>query len=387
MLKKPALSVYRRPSGAVGVRNYVLVLGINGLAVRVAERIARVPGTICVASGNGRGQIEPDLSLHLEQLIGLACNPNVAAVLVVGVDASTTDFVVDRIAASGTRVQGVSFTEAQEDILTVQEIGVRRLVQLVRTASRCRRESGDLSELFVGVECGHSDATSGIASNRVIGAAVDALVDLGATVVVGETVEWLGAEHLLAKRARDKMIGEAIIAAVKGREDLAATSGKSLTGNNPGEENIRGGLTTIEEKSLGAVVKSGSRPIDGVVGLTERPRAKGLYLMDGPAFSPESITGFNAIGTQIVLFSTGPGNSFASAIAPTIKVTAQRETSRRLREQIDFDASDVFANTESVGAAAQRLIRTIVDIAEGTLTWGEVVGEGFELPTRIRGSL
>lgn len=136
MLKKPALSVYRRPSGAVGVRNYVLVLGINGLAVRVAERIARVPGTICVASGNGRGQIEPDLSLHLEQLIGLACNPNVAAVLVVGVDASTTDFVVDRIAASGTRVQGVSFTEAQEDILTIQEIGVRRLVQLVRTADR-----------------------------------------------------------------------------------------------------------------------------------------------------------------------------------------------------------------------------------------------------------
>jgi altronate dehydratase large subunit len=387
VLKKPALSVYRRPGGAVGVRNYVLVLGINGLAVRAAERIARVPGTVCVAASNGRGQIEPDLTLYLEQLIGLACNPNVAAVLVVGVDAATTDFVVDRIAASGKPVQGVSFTEAQEDILTIQEIGVRRLVQLVRAASRCRRENGDLTDLFVGVECGHSDATSGIASNRVIGAAVDALVDLGATLVVGETVEWLGAEHLLAKRARNKVIGEAIVAAVKGREDLATASGKSLTGNNPGEENIRGGLTTIEEKSLGAIVKSGTRPIDGVVGLTERPRAKGLYLMDGPAFSPESITGFNAIGTQIVLFSTGPGNSFASAIAPTIKVTAQRETSRRLREQIDFDASDVFANTESVEAAAQRLIGTIVDIAEGTLTWGEVIGEGFELPTRIRGSL
>jgi altronate dehydratase large subunit len=387
-VKTRALSLYRRADGTAGIRNYVLVLGINGLALRVTERIASlVPGVVCVATGNGRGQVEPDIGSHLEQLIGLARNPNVAAVLVVGVDDSTTDFIVGRIAASGKPVQGVSFAEAHEDVLAVQEIGVRRLVQLTHAASRCRREPGALSDLFVGVECGHSDATSGIASNRVIGAAVDALIDQGATVVVGETVEWLGAEHLLVQRSREPATGQAIIDAVKRREDIAAASGKSLTGNNPGEENIRGGLSTIEEKSLGAVLKSGTRPIDGLLGLTERPARHGLYMMDGPAFSPESITGFNAVGAQIVLFSTGPGNSYASTVSPTIKITAQIETSRRLREQIDFDASTVFSGEEPLDAAAARVIDMIAEISEGALTWGEVLGEGFELPTRIRGSL
>jgi altronate dehydratase large subunit len=387
-LARGALSLFRRPDGAAGVRNHVLVLGVNGLALRVAERIARtIPGAICVASGNGRGQIEPDLTSHLEQLAGLGGNPNVAAVLVVGVDAATTDFMVSRIAATGKPTQGVSFSEAKEDVLAVQELGVRRLAQLAHAASRIRRESGSLADLFVGVECGHSDATSGIASNRVIGATVDALVDAGATVVVGETVEWLGAEHLLARRARTSEIGEAILQAVKRREDVAAASGRSLTGNNPGEENIRGGLSTIEEKSLGAIIKSGSRPIDGLLGLTERPARRGLYMMDGPAFSPESITGFNAIGAQLVLFSTGPGNSYASALSPTIKITAQRETSSRLPAQIDVDVSGVFSGDDPLDAAAQRLIDAIADVAEGSLTWGEVLGEGFELPTRIRGSL
>ena len=387
-VKARALSLYRRADGAAGVRNYVLVLGINGLALRVTERIASlVPGVVCVATASGRGQIEPDLSSHFEQLIGLALNPNVAAVLVVGVDDSKTDFVVGRIAASGKPVQGVSFAEAHEDALAVQEIGVRRLVQLAHAASRCRREPGALSDLFVGVECGHSDATSGIASNRVIGATVDALIDQGATVVIGETVEWLGAEHLLVKRSREPAIGQAIVDAVKRREEIAAASGKSLTGNNPGEENIRGGLSTIEEKSLGAVLKSGTRTIDGLLGLTERPARKGLYMMDGPAFSPESITGFAAVGAQIMLFSTGPGNSYASTISPTIKITAQVETVSRLREQIDFDASAVFSGEEPLDAAARRVIDTIAEVSEGALTWGEILGEGFELPTRIRGSL
>ena len=168
---------------------------------------------------------------------------------------------------------------------------------------------------------------------------------------------------------------------------MAADSGRSLTGNNPGEENIRGGLSTIEEKSLGAVIKSGTRPIDGLVGVAEHPGKSGLYLMDGPSFSPESMTGFAASGAQLMLFTTGPGNSFASALAPTIKITAQAETSRRLVEQIDFDASVVGTETGMLHEVADRLFDTILDIAGGTLTWGEVLGEGLEVPTRVRGSL
>lgn len=385
---RPSIRGYRRPCGRIGVRNHVLVLGINGLALRVAQRIAAsLPGIVLAATASGRGQIEPDLSLHFDQLVGLGCNPNVAAVLVVGVDAEATAHVARRIAASGKPVAQVSFAEQEEDMLAVLDRGIRRCAGLAREASRQRPEPMSAADLVIGIECGHSDATSGLASNPVVGAAVDRLIDAGATVIAGETVEWLGAEHLLARRARRPEIATGILEAVAGRERMAAEAGKPLTGNNPGEENIRGGLSTIEEKSLGAVIKTGTRPIDGVLGMAAAAPAPGLYLMDGPAFSPESITGFAAAGAQLMLFTTGPGNSYASAVAPTIKISAQADTVRRLPEQIDFDASPVLAGRESVAEAGERLVETILDIAGGTLTFGEILGEGFELPTRIRGSL
>lgn len=383
-----AIRGYRRACGRIGVRNHVLVLGINGLALRVAQRIAAsLSGVVLAATGSGRGQIEPDLSLHFDQLVGLGRNPNVAAVLVVGVDAESTAHVAGRIAAFGKPVAEVSFAEQGEDMLAVLDQGIRRCVGLVREASRQRPEPLSAADLVIGIECGHSDATSGLASNPVVGAAVDRLIDQGATVIAGETVEWLGAEHLLVRRARRPEVATRILEAVAGRERMAAEAGKPLTGNNPGEENIRGGLSTIEEKSLGAVIKTGTRPIDGLLGMAEAPAAQGLYLMDGPAFSPESITGFAAAGAQLMLFTTGPGNSYASAIAPTIKISAQAETVRRLPEQIDFDASPVLGGRESVAAAGERLVETILDIAGGTLTFGEILGEGLEIPTRTRGSL
>ncbi len=366
----------------------MLVLGINGLALRAAERIARnLPGSVLVATVAGRGQVEPDMGLHLDQLIGLGRNPNIGAVLVVGVDQAFTDHVAEGIRRSGKPVAGVSFAECDEDVLAVCDLGLRRAVALHRAASQARRAPLSLAGLVVAVECGHSDASSGLASNPVIGATVDRLLEAGAGVIVGETVEWLGAEHLLTRRAATPAVAQAILDAVAGREAIAAASGRSLTGNNPGEENIKGGLSTIEEKSLGAIVKSGTRSIDGVLQVAEPPPRPGLYLMDGPAFSPDSLTGFAAAGAQIMLFTTGPGNSYASAIAPTIKVSAQPGTVRRLPAQIDFDASPVLAGAETLAEASMRLFETILDIAAGTLTFGEIVGEGFEVPTRIRGSL
>jgi altronate dehydratase large subunit len=379
---------FARADGGVGVRNHVLVLGVNGLAVRVAERVARaLPGVVCAASRDGRGQVEPDIASHRAQMLGLALNPNVGAVLVVGVDEEATEDYRAAVAAAGRPVEAVSFAETGEDAFAVMDLGCRRLARLAKAASEARRGLAPWSALTVGVECGHSDATSGIAGNRVIGAAVDRLVDAGATVIVGETVEWLGAEHLLAARARTAETGAAIVAAVAGREAMVAASGASLTGNNPGEENIRGGLSTMEEKALGAVTKAGSRPIDGLVALTERPRGPGLWLMDGPAFSPVSLTGFAAVGAQMMLFSTGPGNSYASAIAPTIKLSANAATAARLTEQIDFDASPVFRGEETADAAAGRLLGLATRIAGGTLTWAEALGEGLEVPARLRGSL
>jgi altronate dehydratase large subunit len=303
------------------------------------------------------------------------------------VDAETTRSVAERIASSGKPVETVSFAETGEDMLGVLDQGIRRATSLARTASRIRREAASIAHLIIGVECGHSDFSSGIASNPVVGVAVDYLIDCGATVIVGETIEWLGAERSLARRGIRPEIETQILRAVEARERLATASGKSLTGNNPGEENILGGLSTIEEKSLGAVVKSGTRPINRVIAVAEKIPGPGLYLMDGPSFSPESLTGFAASGAQIMLFTTGPGNSFASAVAPTIKITAGADTARRLSQQIDFDASAVSAGSETVTEAGRRLVDAIREVADGTLTFGEILGEGLEVPTRTRGSL
>lgn len=382
------ISGYRRPDGRLGLRNHTLVLGINGLAARVVDRIGgNIAGAVCAATLAGRGQIEPDLSCHLDQLVGLASNPNVGATLVVGVDQATAESVASRIAASGKPVDVVTFAEAGEDMLAVLDLGVRRAGQLAMRASLAMRGPGEAADLIVGIECGHSDSSSGVAGNPVVGAAVDRLIDLGATVILGETIEWLGAEHLLARRARTPKLSELIIAAVGRRELRARGSGQSLTGNNPGEENIRGGLSTIEEKSLGAVIKSGTRAIEGLIQVAERPTGPGLYLMDGPAFSPESLTGFAAAGAQVMLFTTGPGNSYASAIAPTVKITSQPETAVRLRQQIDFDASAAFLGAETIESTGARLIDVLFEVCSGKLTWGEVYAEGLEVPTRLLGSL
>lgn len=379
---------YRRADGQFGIRNHVLILGINGLAVRAAERIAaNILGAVLAATHAGRGQIEPDLSFHLNELTGLAKNPNVAAVLIVGVDRMSADMIAASVATTGKPCDVVTFAEAEEDMLTVLDLGIRRAARLALLASGSPREEAPLSDLIVGIECGHSDSSSGVAANPVVGAAVDLLVDHGAAVILGETIEWLGAEHLLAKRAKTPELSKAIIDAVTAREQWARASGKSLTGNNPGEENIRGGLSTIEEKSLGAIAKSGSRSIESLIAVGERPSGPGLHVMDGPSFSPESLTGFAAAGAQVMLFTTGPGNSFTSAIAPTLKVTAQPATATRLREQIDFDAGNAFLGVESTEEAGARLVGALIEVCNGKLTWGEVLKEGLEVPTRILGSL
>jgi altronate dehydratase large subunit len=377
---------YARPDGTVGTRNHVLVLSLLGLANRAAERAARaVPGTLLVTTPYGRGQYGADKAAHRAQLIGLCRNPNVAGVVVVGADR----VVVDEVShAVGDRpVRAVALDDTHEDSPAASAVAIRHAAELMRQASRLRRTPQSASALYMGVECGHSDATSGLVANPVAGNCVDLLVDAGGTAVVGETVEWLGAEHLVSKRASDPAVATAIVAAVLRRERDAAASGHDLTGNNPGAENIRGGLSTIEEKSLGAIAKTGTRPIQGLLRLAEAPARKGLHLMDGPSFSPESLTGFAASGAQIMLFTTGAGNGFCNAVAPTIKITGRPDTARRLTDQIDFDASPVFEGREDIESAGARLFDTMLDIASGTATWGEIHGEGAEAFARLGGSM
>jgi altronate dehydratase large subunit len=317
----------------------------------------------------------------------LAGNPNIAATLLVGADRPTTETIAHAIAASGKPVDAVALDDVYEDAIELATHGTRVAATLARNVSRVRREPAPLSALFLAVECGHSDATSGLVSNPLAGRIVDRLVDAGGTAVFGETIEWLGAEHLLAQRAVNADVGAGIADAVRRRETAVAATGVDLTGNNPGAENIRGGLSSIEEKSLGAIAKGGSRPISGLLAIAETPKAPGLYVMDAPGFSPESMTGFAAAGAQIILFTTGAGNSYCSAVAPTIKISARPDTVVRLPTQIDFDASAVFAGREDIDAAADRLFALMLDVCSGLRTWGEVVGEGAESVIRVGGSL
>lgn len=379
---------YRRSDGSVGVRNHVLVLSPTGLTSAAAQRIADlVLGTVAVTSGFGRGQVGDDAQLHFDTLAGLARNGNVAAVLVVSAADAITESYVDALRASGKPVDGLSLPGVHEDALTLVDRGVRIAARLVREASQARRESSTLADLFLAVECGHSDATSGLVCNPLTGRLAERIVAAGGRAVFSETVEWTGTEHLLARRAATPDVAQRIIATVMAREHAVRESGGDIRAQNPGPQNRTGGLTTIEEKALGAIAKGGEQPIQGVLRAAERPSQSGLYLMDTPYFSPESMTAMVAAGAQMVVFTTGAGNSYCSALAPTFKMSANPDACARLREQIDFAATGVLDGSVTFDDAAARALDALLGVASGTLTYGEIVGEGAEVVSRLAPSI
>jgi altronate dehydratase large subunit len=379
---------FRRRDGSAGVRNHVLVLSPTGLTSAAAQRIAHlVSGSVAVTSGFGRGQVGDDAQLHFDTLAGLARNPNVAAVLVVSAADSITEPYLDVLRSAGKPADGLSLPGVHEDALTLVDRGVRVTARLMRDASQARREPCALADLFLAVECGHSDATSGLVCNPLTGRLAERIVAAGGRAVFSETVEWTGAEHLLARRAGSPEVAQRIVATVMARERAVRESGSDIRAQNPGPQNKAGGLTTIEEKALGAIAKGGEQPIRGVLRATERPPGPGLYLMDTPFFSPESITAMVAAGAQLVVFTTGAGNSYASALAPTFKVSANPDACARLREQIDFAATGVLDGSTSFDDAAAHALDALLGVASGTLTYGEIVGEGAEVVSRLAPSI
>lgn len=375
---------YHRADGSVGVRNDLLVLSIAGLTGPTARRVAAaLPGSKCVTMPFGGGLIGEDAQAHLRSLIGFGLNPNVGAVLLIGSDTPKLQQISQAIAASKKPFAALCLDDCEHDALTLTDRAIRAGAQLRLEISRLRRQSAALSDLCVGLECGRSDPSSGMVANPLIGQVADRLEQAGAQVIFGETLEWLGAEHLLAQRASSTQVAQKLVAAVERREQLARSKGQDLLGNNPGPTNIAAGLSTIEEKSLGAIAKSGSAPIRGILALAQRPSGPGLYAMDASAYSPESLSGFVSAGAQMLLFSTGVGNSYVSLLAPTLKISANPRAARTLIQQLDFDASAVFEGRMSASNAADQLMHRLVDVASGTLTWGEVLGEGDEVVARL----
>jgi altronate dehydratase large subunit len=375
---------YLRPDGSAGVRNYVLLLSVTGLTGPSARRIGRVvAGTKVIATPYGSGLMGEDAEVQTRSLIAFGRHPNVAATLVIGGSPPQVEQIAAAIGEAGKPVERLILDECDHDAVTLTERGIRIASRLVRDASLLRRSEFGLDRLCLALECGRSDPSSGLVANPLVGRVVDRVIAAGGRAILGETIEWLGAEHLLAARAANADVATAIRTAVERREKLAVDQGMDLLGNNPGPTNIAGGLSTIEEKSLGAIAKGGTSPIRGVVGIAEAPAAAGLYLMDAPAYAPESVTGLVAAGAQLVLFTTGAGNSFVSGLAPTLKVSANPVAAARLREQLDFDAADVFASRASLDDAEVRLSAHMMAVASGALTWGEILDEGEDVVSRL----
>ncbi len=379
---------YLRPDGQVGIRNALLVLSATGLTGPTGRRIAAaLPGAVSASMPYDGGLLGEDREAQIRTLIGLCINPNIGAVLLIGGNPPKVEHLAEQISKSGKPLVAITLDECEHDALTLTDRGLRAGAQLAMEISRYRRQPCPLSSLFLGLECGRSDPSSGLVSNPLLGLMADRVVADGGRAVFGETTEWLGAEHLLAKRGVDDAVQKAILDAVLDHERRAIAAGLDLTGENPGPTNIAGGLSTIEEKSMGNIAKSGSQPIQSVLAYAQVPEHAGLHAMKAATYAPESITGFSASGANLILFTTGQGNSFVNAISPTIKVSANPDTLKRLHQQIDFNCHDVFTGDESLEQAAVRFLDLILDVASGSKTWGEVLGEGEEVVSRFGASL
>jgi altronate dehydratase large subunit len=338
----------------------------------VTRSIARaVDGTIPVTTLFVRGQYGRDLEIAFDSLAGMGRNPNIAAVLLVGLEEQTTEEVARRIRPSGKPVEAINL-QPDGTINAVAE-GTRRAMKLAIAASGARRRPFPVSSLVVGVECGGSDTTSGLTCNTAIGALSYHLVDAGGSVMISETIEFIGAEHLYAARAVNETVGKAFVEAVVRLEKEAMSRGLDIRGTNPTQDNIRGGLTTIEEKALGAMAKAGTRKLQGVLGYGEAPRGKGLHFMDAPAPAVENLTAFAAAGCQLIFFGTGVGNPIGNMVTPTVKVSGNVNTLRTMADNIDFDASEILEKGEKVSAVGDRLYDFALDVASGTRTSSEVL--------------
>lgn len=370
------IMAYKRPDGSVGIRNRVLILPSVVCSAETARMISmQVQGTTALQNHLGCGQIGADAQMTIDTLVGLGKNPNVFGVLVVGLGCETArpKEVARAIAESGKPVECVVIQEAGGSLNAINE-GVRLAMDLVARASLEHRVPCDISDLTVAVECGGSDPTSGIASNPSVGSASDRVVEAGGTIILSETTELIGAEHILAARAVTTEVGEQLKAICKQMEQRALSMGTSLRGGNPSPGNIAGGLTTLEEKSLGCVYKAGTTPLQEVLPYGVRPTKKGLVMMDTPGFDVDSVTGMVAGGAQICVFTTGLGTPVGNPIAPVIKVTGNPSTFVKMRDNIDINAGVILDEGATIDKVGEEIFKEILAVANGKQTRSEILG-------------
>lgn len=375
---RPGFLGYRRPDGRVGVRNHLLVVPTVMCSSVVAERVAAAVAPIGTALPHtgGCGQLGPDRDATHETLAAYCGHPNVGAVLVIalGCEQVVAQHLADAARRAGKPAQVMAIQSEGGTVRTTAR-AIEMAKVMAAELARAPREECDIAELILCVKCGGSDYTSGLASNPALGRVADRLVDLGGAAVLGEIAEIMGAEHLLAARAPNPDTAKRLIRVITRVETDAMALGLDIRGTQPAPGNIRGGLTTIEEKSLGATHKGGERtPLADVVAYSAPITRKGLTVMDTPGLDVEAVTGMVGGGAQVVVFTTGLGTPTGNPIAPVIKITGNARTADAMADNIDVDVSGVLDDKETLDAAAGRLFEEILAVCSGRDAAAERLG-------------
>jgi altronate dehydratase large subunit len=375
---------YPRPDGSVGIRNHVLVLPGGLISTKICEF---VNGSHTIISADtGLLRTKRDREIVARTLVGIGKNPNVAGLILHDISAASgypelkPETLAHRIAETGKSVEVITSNQ-YPNACKVIERGIRVARQMVCDASSMRRQLVDDSHLAIGVKCGRSDATSGIAGNPVMGYLVDNVVDAGGIALFGETTEIIGAEHLLAKRAISEQVGQEIIKAALETEEKAKSCGEDIRTINPMPANISGGISTLEEKSLGAIAKAGTSPIQGVLKYAQPPAGKGLYFVDSWPGSLSILLGFEAAGATLTLYQLGGGGFLGdtilfpspSGVAPLFWTTANRNTFQLAGESIDFFSGTVIEGKETIEQCGEKLCRLVREVASGSMCKAETI--------------
>lgn len=357
------------------------VVCANDTARRIASQVA---GAVAVTHQHGCAQLGVDSARTQLTLVGVGRNPNVAAVLVVGLGCETVrpEVLAEEIAKSGKPVELVVIQKVGGSIKAVEH-GTTVASALARKASLTVREECEIGALVVALECGASDASSGISANPAIGIATDLLIQAGGTAILSETPELIGAEQLLMERCVSREVADRLLHIVRRAESEAARLGVDIRGANPTPGNIAGGITTIEEKSLGCIYKAGTSPIQEVLEYAEAPSKKGLVVMDTPGHDIESISGMVAGGAQVCVFSTGLGAVTGCPIAPVIKVCGNTATHERMRDNLDMNAGTIIDQVKTVEEVGEEIFKELSMVAGGKQTKAESLGYGDFAINRI----
>ncbi|MEQ9331749.1 UxaA family hydrolase [Thalassobaculum sp.] len=388
MVDKSKLSFqgYRRENGRVGIRNHVIILPLDDLSNAASEAVANnIKGCLAIPHAYGRLQFGADLDLHFRTLIGTGCNPNVAAVIVIGIEPGWTKRVVDGIAATGKPVEGFAI-EQHGDISTIARASYRAK-QFLQDATEKLREECAIDELWVSTKCGESDTTSGLGSCPTVGNLYDKLDPMGITSCFGETSEITGAEHVCASRAINEEVGKKFLATWQAYMDEVIEPHKTsdLSESQPTKGNIEGGLTTIEEKAFGNLEKIGKtvKYIDVLEPAEAPSKGPGMYFMDTSSAAAECVTLQAAAGFAVHLFPTGQGNVIGNPIEPVIKLSANPRTVRTMGEHIDLDVSGILRREMTLDEAGDALIDVMIRTCNGRLTAAEALGHREFVLTKL----